>query len=99
MTQYRDGFLSDYDIGGRALVARHAAEADSFVAAEYNKAFVLFEYYGYLRRNVDQGGYAFWLDVLNRGAGHQGMVCAFLTSGEYQMRFSTVVTRSNAECQ
>ena len=95
----RNGLLSDYDNGGRALVARHAAEAGTFVAAEYNKAFVLFEYYGYLRRNVDQGGYAFWLDVLNRGAGSRGMVCSFLTSGEYQMRFSTVVTRSNAECQ
>jgi photosystem II stability/assembly factor-like uncharacterized protein len=96
----RAGFLSDYDSGGRALVVRHAAEASSFVAAEYNKAFVLMEYFGYLRREIDQGGYDYWLDVLNNGAAgnYRGMVCAFLTSSEYQLRFSTVVTRSNAEC-
>jgi hypothetical protein len=98
MTSYRDGFLNDYDAGGRALVVRHAAEASGFVAAEYNKAFVLMEYYGYLRRDIDPGGYAFWLDVLNNGAGSPGMVCAFLTSTEYQHRFSTVVTHSNGEC-
>lgn len=98
MTYHRDGFLSDYDTGGRALVARHAAEASAFVAAEYNKAFVLMEYFGYLRRDIDQGGYMFWLEVLSRGAGHRGMVCAFLTSSEYQFRFSGIVTRSNAEC-
>jgi hypothetical protein len=96
----RDGFLSDYDSGGRALVVRHASEASSFVAAEYNKAFVLMEYFGYLRRETDQGGYDYWLDVLNNGAvgNYRGMVCAFLTSTEYQLRFSTVVTRSNADC-
>jgi hypothetical protein len=96
----RDGFLSDYDVGGRALVARHASEASSFVAAEYNKAFVLMEYFGYLRREIDQGGYDYWLDVLNHGAAgnYRGMVCAFLTSTEYQLRFSTVITRNNGEC-
>jgi hypothetical protein len=96
----RNGFLNDYDSGGRALVVRHAAEASSFVAAEYNKAFVLMEYFGYLRREIDQGGYDYWLDVLNNGAAgnYRGMVCAFVTSTEYQLRFSTAVTRSNAEC-
>jgi subtilisin-like proprotein convertase family protein len=98
MTSYRDRFLNDYDTGGRALVVRHAAEAGDFVAAEYNRAFVLMEYFGYLRRDIDPGGYAFWLDVLNRGAGSRGMVCSFLTSTEYQHRFSTIITHSNAEC-
>jgi hypothetical protein len=100
VSSLRNGFLGDYDVGRRALVVRHAAEASSFVAAEYNKAFVLMEYFGYLRREIDQGGYDYWLEVLNNGAvgNYRGMVCAFLTSTEYQLRFSTVVTRSNAEC-
>jgi Domain of unknown function (DUF4214) len=95
----RNGLLGDYDVGGRALVARHASEASAFVAAEYNKAFVLMEYFGYLRRDVDPGGYAFWLDV-NNGApnNYRGMVCSFLTSAEYQARFATVITHTNAEC-
>jgi hypothetical protein len=96
----RDGLLNDYDSGGRALVVRHAAEADSFVVAEYHKAFVLMEYFGYLQRDVDLRGYNFWLNVLDNvdANNYRGMVCAFLTSTEYQRRFSTVVTHSNVEC-
>ncbi len=100
VSSLRDTMLSDYDSGGRSLAVRDAVQANAFVQAEYNKAFVLFEYFGYLRRNPDTGGYDFWLDVLNgREAGnYRGMVCAFITSSEYQMRFSSVVTHSNAEC-
>jgi len=100
VSSLRDTMLSDYDVGGRSLAVRDAVQANAFVQAEYNKAFVLFEYFAYLRRNPDTGGYDFWLDVLNgREAGnYRGMVCAFITSSEYQMRFSSVVTHSNAEC-
>jgi|GEM_PF-2026515 len=99
VSSLRDTLLSDYD-GGRSLAVRDAVQASAFAQAEYNKSFVLFEYFGYLRRNPDPGGYDFWLNVLNgREAGnYRGMVCAFLTSSEYQLRFSSVVTRSNAEC-
>jgi hypothetical protein len=58
------------------------------------------EYFSYLKRDADQGGYDFWLNVLNnreRG-NYRGMVCAFLTSAEYQRRFAPFVTRSNSEC-
>ncbi|OLE54034.1 MAG: hypothetical protein AUG51_10460 [Acidobacteria bacterium 13_1_20CM_3_53_8] len=85
----------------RALALREAIEDAGFRQAEYNRAFVLIEYFGYLRRDADTGGYQFWLDVLNnRVAGnYQSMVCAFLTSTEYQRRFSSVVTHSNGECR
>jgi hypothetical protein len=58
------------------------------------------EYFGYLRRGAEPQGYAFWLNVLNTSAAqnYRGMVCSFLTSSEYQRRFSNMVTRSNAEC-
>ena len=100
VSSLRDTMLSDYDTGGRSLALRDAVQANAFAQAEYNKAFVLMEYFGYLRRNPDTGGYDFWLDVLNgREAGnYRGMVCAFLTSSEYQLRFSSVVTHSNADC-
>ena len=69
-------------------------------AAEYNAAFVLTEYFGYLRRDPEPEGYDFWLNVLNNGepGNYRGMVCSFITSTEYQQRFSSVVTHSNAEC-
>ena len=61
---------------------------------------LLMQYFGYLRRDVDQGGYDFWLDVVNNRElnDYRGMVCAFITSSEYQLRFGTVATRSNADC-
>jgi len=68
--------------------------------SQYNPAFVLMQYFGYLRRNVDQSGYDFWLDVLNNREpnNYHGMVCSFLTSSEYQLRFGSAVTRTNADC-
>jgi len=68
--------------------------------SQYNPAFVLMQYFGYLRRNVDQNGFDFWLDVVNNREpnNYRAMVCAFLTSQEYQLRFGSEVTRSNADC-
>jgi dipeptidyl aminopeptidase/acylaminoacyl peptidase len=40
-------------------------EISEFKTREYNPAFVLMQYFGYLRRDPDEGGYFFWLDVLN----------------------------------
>ena len=68
--------------------------------SQYNPAFVLMQYFGYLRRDVDAAGYDFWLDVVNNREpnNYRGMVCAFITSREYQLRFGAEVTRSNADC-
>ncbi|HMF57210.1 MAG TPA: DUF4214 domain-containing protein [Pyrinomonadaceae bacterium] len=105
LSNARSALIARYNAGGsinesRSLALQEAIENASFRQAEYNPSFVLMEYYGYLRRDVDEGGYRFWLDVLNnRVAGnYRSMVCAFMTSSEYQRRFSPVATRSNAEC-
>jgi hypothetical protein len=68
--------------------------------SQYNPAFVLMQYFGYLRRDRDPGGYDFWLDVLNNREPNnfRGMVCAFLTAAEYQLRFGSSVTRTNRDC-
>jgi hypothetical protein len=84
----------------RAKVLLDVIEIPEFKQREYDPAFVLMQYFGYLRRNPDEGGYAFWLDVLNSRVpgNYQAMVCAFITSKEYQERFSSVVTHTNQEC-
>jgi uncharacterized repeat protein (TIGR01451 family) len=84
----------------RAQVVRDVVEIPAFKTRELNPSFVLMQYFGYLRRDPDPGGYAFWLDVLNNRVpnNYLGMVCAFITSAEYQQRFSSIVTRSNSEC-
>lgn len=85
----------------RSLVVRDVTDGPALSLAVYNQAFVLMEYFGYLRRDPDQGGFDFWLNVLdNREPGNfRGMVCSFLSSTEYQHRFSSMATRNNTECQ
>jgi hypothetical protein len=57
------------------------------------------QYFGYLRRNPDQGGYDFWLNAVNGQPNNlRGMICAFITSQEYQQRFSSIFTRNNDLC-
>jgi hypothetical protein len=83
----------------RAQVLLDVIEINEFKTREYNPAFVLMQYYGYLRRNPDQGGYDFWLNVLDvQPNNFRGMVCSFLTSTEYQQRFGIGITRSNQDC-
>jgi hypothetical protein len=51
----------------------------------------MMEYFGYLRRDPDESGYEFWLNKLNEFGGNlerAEMVKAFITSAEYQRRFS-----------
>jgi hypothetical protein len=85
----------------RAQVVGDVIEIQAFKDREYNPSFVLIQYFGYLRRDIDPAGYAFWLDVLNNREpnNYRGMVCAFITSAEYQLRFSSVVTHTNDECR
>ncbi|HEX7956053.1 MAG TPA: Calx-beta domain-containing protein, partial [Pyrinomonadaceae bacterium] len=80
----------------RAQVLRAVAEDPDLHSAETNRAFVLMQYFGYLRRNpndapdADFAGYNFWLGKLNQFGGNfvnAEMVKAFITSTEYRTRF------------
>ena len=80
----------------RAQALRQVAEDPDLPTAEFNSAFVLMQYFGYLRRNPndpqdsDYTGYDFWLQKLNQFNGNfiqAEMVKAFITSGEYRQRF------------
>ena len=111
LTSQRTALINLHNTGGRAAVMYRLADDSSsnpivnstFITAEYNRAFVLTQYFGYLRRNPDIAGFLFWLGQVNAGAPRDAarqnaMVCSFITSTEYQQRFSSVVTRSNSEC-
>ena len=82
----------------RARVLRDIAEHPALAKAETNRAFVLMQFFGYLRRNPndppdrDYSGYDFWLSKLNQFNGDfvaAEMVKAFIASGEYRSRFGT----------
>ena len=62
----------------------------TFYTQEFNRAFVQLEYFGYIKRDPDEGGYAFWLGKLNQFGGNfvnAEMVLAFISSPEYRARF------------
>jgi hypothetical protein len=81
----------------RASVTRKVAEDADLRQREDNRAFVLMQYYGYLRRNPDDPqdtdfrGWEFWLNKLNQFNGNfvtAEMVKAFLDAIEYRQRFA-----------
>ena len=84
------------DFSKRAQVLRKIAENQGLTQRDVNKAFVLMQYFGYLRRNPDDApdsnfdGYNFWLTKLNDFNGdfvNAEMVRAFIVSSEYLNRF------------
>lgn len=52
-------------VEGRAAALRAVADNDQEYQREFNRAFVLQEYIGYLRRDPDIAGYNFWLNKLD----------------------------------
>ena len=101
----RQAFIAEFgtstntaDTVARARALRAIAENATFHQQEFISAFVLMEYFGYLRRNpydppeltLDYAGYNFWLGKLNQFNGNYiaaEMVKSFLVSGEYRGRF------------
>lgn len=92
------GASNTADTPARERALRRVAENSTLKQQEFNKAFVLMQYFGYLRRNpngppepmLDFAGYNFWLTKLNRFNGNfvnAEMVKAFIVSSEYRQRF------------
>lgn len=90
------GAATTADAAARARALLRVAENPALVQQEFNKAFVLSQYFGYLRRNPNEApdtdftGYNFWLAKLNQFDGNfinAELVKAFLSAGEYRQRF------------
>lgn len=84
------------DAVARARALRRVAEHPALIQQEFNRAFVLMQYFGYLRRDPNDApdgnfeGYNFWLNKLNSFNSDfvaAEMVRAFLVSTEYRGRF------------
>jgi hypothetical protein len=92
------GAASSGDTAARARELRRVAEHQTLYQREFSRAFVLMQYFGYLRRNPDDlpdnnlDGYNFWLNKLNEFNGNfiaAEMVKAFIVSDEYRQRFGS----------
>jgi hypothetical protein len=94
---FRSDLITGLDNGiySRATALRRIVEYQPFVSHEFNPAFVLMQYFGYLRRNPQDppdnnlDGYNFWLGELNMFNDQNNMVRAFILSTEYRGRFGT----------
>ena len=90
------GAASTSNLTARGQALRQVAEDADLANAEFNRAFVLMQFFGYLRRNpndapdADYSGYEFWLVKLNQFNGDfqkAEMVKAFIVSSEFRQRF------------
>ena len=96
--QFRDFWIAALGNGTRtrATVLRDISETSEVYNKYYNQAFVVMQYFGYLRREPD-GQYLAWIAVLDGACGvgqpctdpndFRGMINGFMNSLEYRARF------------
>ncbi|HXI26450.1 MAG TPA: hypothetical protein VNG71_21530 [Pyrinomonadaceae bacterium] len=89
----RDAVINRLNAGeSRASVLQDFAEDREFSAREYNNAYVLMHFFGYLGRNPgeppdhDLSGFNFWVSVLDKTSDYRAISRAFLNSSEYKER-------------
>ena len=70
----------------RAQVFRQIMESSQVYQRYYNQAFVVMQYFGYLRRDPD-ALYLDWIQVLNDTGDARQMINGFVNSLEYRQRF------------
>ncbi len=70
----------------RATVLRDITESPEVYNKYFNQAFVVMQYFGYLRRDPDVL-YVNWIQVLDSTGDFRGMVNGFMNSLEYRFRF------------
>jgi hypothetical protein len=71
----------------RAQVVRALVESTEMADKYYTEAFVIMQYFGYLRRSADIS-YQAWITTMNANpANYRVMINGFLNSAEYRRRF------------
>ena len=86
--QFRDFWIAALGNGTRtrATVLRDISESPEVYNKYYNQAFVVMQYFGYLRRDPD-ASYLNWIQELNTTGNSRNMINGFVNSAEYFLRF------------
>ena len=72
----------------RPQLVRAIIDSDEVSTAEFRRAFVAMQYFGYLRRDPEEPGFTNWLNYLNANpTDFYTMVNGFANSSEYRLRF------------
>jgi glucose/arabinose dehydrogenase len=84
----REAIIADLAAGRktRAQTLRAVVESNEVNTKYFNQAFVVMQYFGYLRRDPDIH-YLEWIDTLDHTGDYRVMVDGFINSLEYRSRF------------
>jgi len=93
----RTALINSLNAGeSRATIVRQVAESQPVFDKFFKEAFISMQYFGYLRRDPDSGGFSYWMGRLpasrqeieaNPEQYIYDMVGGFVYSTEYQLRF------------
>lgn len=95
--------LVDDPSAGRAAVLTRLVAHPALSDAQYNQALVLLQYFAFFRRDPDDNAVTSLVNTLKnkplRDAGAaRSMVCSFMNSEEYQLRFGILTPHHTREC-
>jgi uncharacterized repeat protein (TIGR01451 family) len=84
----KQALIDDLNAGRktRAEVLRAVMETSVVYAKHFNEAFVVMEYFGFLRRDPD-ALYQSWIDQFNQSNNYRLVINGFINSAEYRQRF------------
>ena len=105
LSSKRDELLSLAEgLEGRAAVVARLATYPELIKTESDSAFVLMQYFTYLRRDADDEGFHYWIKALasrnhNDPNRYTSITCAFVNSTEYQSRFGMLITNNPDQCR
>ena len=95
--------LADDAVAGRAAVLARLAVHPAVADAQYNQSLVLLQYFAFFRRDPDDSALTTLVNTLKnkplRDAGAaRSLVCSFMNSEEYQLRFGILTPHHTREC-
>lgn len=84
----RAGWIAGLTNGSltRAQVLRQLIDSGELYIAYVNEAFIIMNYFGFLRRDAD-ASYLVWIDIFNHTNDDRIIINGFLNSLEYRLRF------------
>ncbi|HEV7378088.1 MAG TPA: Calx-beta domain-containing protein [Pyrinomonadaceae bacterium] len=84
----KQALIDDLNAGRktRAQVLRAVMDTTEVYAKHFNEAFVVMEYFGFLRRDPD-ALYQSWIDQFNHSNSYRLVINGFINSDEYRHRF------------
>ncbi|HET9577920.1 MAG TPA: DUF4214 domain-containing protein, partial [Usitatibacter sp.] len=81
-------WLGQLDAGmSRGQLMLQFSESPEYRGLIGNEVYVTMAYIGMLRRAPEPGGFAFWVDYMDRGNSGLALLSGFLAAPEYAQRF------------